>query len=851
MPSYAYENTHYVIDDELFTALKACPPTGFPHDIPYRQPLQPPSTTTPMLTRPNWITATSPYLGFLPAVDVFKQYWLEPLRYSPSVEVEKLSNGMFILGSDVRKAWDLQERNMRVLLRSAMENSPDLSLPYPFTPLPYPRQYGYTKSYPSPQQVHAQARAAHDAFLPLIALINFIIHIMILHMRRLAHTNNRVLARHEWIHALTERSQIAKSWISYWVDTLVEGPFLGGYLDLSTFSSSQFFSVMETVNMPLVAYWGKDPYVANLSYTVKWQPDRALLRRLREHPRLPITKTTIPLETMCPEIEPGSGLRPKESMHGFFARRIAQREHRLMTETCLQRQSRESREDSSWRSEPPGKKGPRVYRWETDNGFRIRKAVDRAEVHKAWSYYGINQRRFDSVANEWDCCSEFGDLIEGDDDYDDGDARFLPQVFPDENFSIDSGYHSSVYIRSLEVPESSAEEIAYLDDSVEGVAYHRLGFVVSEQITHLHQQIPWQKIERMLGYGGRATQITFPTCVTTKERVSSFLCCIMAEDCNDDRNPMLDLNIQSTGIHDAWQFDVRLLNVHQGYYLLTEKRLHKDDLAPFILAISNATTVLEIVRRKWGPSLRTVTDGLMLSGTAFRTFVSSNRYLEPYKLHLNERKIKHNIVQEDDIQVTAKLGYREYDHVFTLEDYNVYIRERDAFLGTYRGRAAVLMGGIMARLAKTSVDSEDVLDGLTPDVDKEWGSGECFYIGSGDVAYWDDSLTEDEINLLCGVYDVAQGPPDTRGNISLVQKSWWPKPAIWRSSGLDCGYWSRDAENWFRSREDQIKDGERVKLMTKQEWRGNFKFTRDTVRLRERYEEVAKRYLDRRLTIYT
>ncbi|KAF8522790.1 hypothetical protein BU17DRAFT_8803, partial [Hysterangium stoloniferum] len=46
-------------------------------------------------------------------------------------------------------------------------------------------------------------------------------------------------------------------------------------------------------------------------------------------------------------------------------------------------------------------------------------------------------------------------------------------------------------------------------------------------------------------------------------------------------------------------------------------------------------------------------------------------------------------------------------------------------------------------------------------------------------------LSEDELNVMCGVYKV------------FTDMSWWPKPAIWQRGNLDVGYWSHACKEWF------------------------------------------------------
>ncbi|KAF8149263.1 hypothetical protein K438DRAFT_1490674, partial [Mycena galopus ATCC 62051] len=63
--------------------------------------------------------------------------------------------------------------------------------------------------------------------------------------------------------------------------------------------------------------------------------------------------------------------------------------------------------------------------------------------------------------------------------------------------------------------------------------------------------------------------------------------------------------------------------------------------------------------------------------------------------------------------------------------------------------------------------------------------------------YWHESLTEHEIDLICGVYYVAT---DKAAFL-------WPKPHSWKAGNLDPGWWSPACEAWFQRRLRRLEDG--------------------------------------------
>jgi hypothetical protein len=119
--------------------------------------------------------------------------------------------------------------------------------------------------------------------------------------------------------------------------------------------------------------------------------------------------------------------RPGETYQQYFIRRQQRNEARMKTETAQDKTVRVNRERSAAGGQYPGRKGPVVYYWEPDsNGFRVRTLQTRAEAQKLWGSYSGAQKVFDSFANEWDCCTLFGD----DDSDTDDDGNFLSTPKP-------------------------------------------------------------------------------------------------------------------------------------------------------------------------------------------------------------------------------------------------------------------------------------------------------------------------------------------------------------------------------------------------------------------------------------
>ncbi|KAG0698811.1 hypothetical protein DFH29DRAFT_809869, partial [Suillus ampliporus] len=85
---------------------------------------------------------------------------------------------------------------------------------------------------------------------------------------------------------------------------------------------------------------------------------------------------------------------------------------------------------------------------------------------------------------------------------------------------------------------------------------------------------------------------------------------------------------------------------------------------------------------------------------------------------------------------------------------------------------------------------------------------------------WDDTLTDDEVDLICGVYYVA-GSKCREDQWRTL--SWWPRPNLFEKGGMWTGYWNASCESWFQWRLDLIRCGKAKPLASKQ-WKSALRF---------------------------
>ncbi|KAJ7833894.1 hypothetical protein B0H13DRAFT_1653562, partial [Mycena leptocephala] len=405
----------------------------------------------------------------------------------------------------------------------------------------------------------------------------------------------------------------------------------------------------------------------------------------------------------------------------FFARRAQSNNNRASRETAQDCQRRQQREAHAAHGGVPGNKGARVYVWEKSNGHYVRRAAGRGSYEEVWDDHGPLQRRFDSFHNEWDVCEAFGpdggDDDEGDDGNDAGyDSAFAgapfaeteeedddvpTQILPEEEDSLEEGQlplavpsSRPVMSDSDSTPELASIALSFLGDA---------GFPVKNQTEMQH-------FRAFVAY------------------------CRKAKALYEIPRNLLDFHDTDSDLYTPWAIRLRRETLNKKlYYIVSDPDSH------LYVLLESATTALEIVRQGWGPSLTEVIESLLARGIQFLV-CSRSKKLPSTKLPSRN--------------LYSGLGYRPQNYIPDAHDYKSYVGIRNQFLLSPRGRAAVLHGGVVGRLARAVVSIDDVLRGPTDDADID---GICLWDGHSQSAYWDDYLTEQEINLICGVYHISTG----------------------------------------------------------------------------------------------
>lgn len=507
----------------------------------------------------------------------------------------------------------------------------------------------------------------------------------------------------------------------------------------------------------------------------------------------------------------GDGQLAGETIEMFLARRSVEDQRRI--ETDAQRTAREARASSAKRKEPPGRKSnAKFFLWMTYadldptlpvelHDLPLRQSISKGTAISRWAEFSDEQKTFNPYRNEWDLCENLGPPV-ADEDYERLPPIPLPTTAP--NSTITSSFH-----QHLALFYDSEEDIVYRPhlEAFDDVAWFRYGLIPevvpgSSIQYHKHNHITIMRyfarlddelvdgdhVKAASGYIEALRSSRTPTAAT----IPGVIC---------DMSTASDRWLGSADhAHPSLSLEAVVFNGEQWYALH-----YAGSDTPWHL-LTDARNALELFRRH-----------------SVTTVVAAARYLA-------ERGMAFRTVQDEDpsrkfqglTPPSPALGRRprEFKKFADKKDYRAYEARARALLNEPRGRAALLQGGIVWRIAMELL-GEDALERAI-----SGPSSDCHLYGrefvppSKQAPYYDDQLTEDEISLIIGAYvlpqrtwyvsfivivaDIRVGEENLHQQKSMIV-SWWPSPEQWQKYKGYQAYWGPDHEKWFQTRLDGVR----------------------------------------------
>ena len=232
------------------------------------------------------------------------------------------------------------------------------------------------------------------------------------------------------------------------------------------------------------------------------------------------------------------------------------------------------------------------------------------------------------------------------------------------------------------------------------------------------------------------------------------------------------------------------------------------------LIIWDPLTVLQIRREGWADP-HDLINGLIKKGAPFRI--------------LNSQKLEGPRLHDDPSSIVVRAGGQLRNQRL---DYSAYRQQlRQFFIRCpHAYGAALAAGGILWRIATDVLPSPNGTDVVRP-----FHRDRCVLSIVDGKRYWTPRLTRLEKDVVVGVYRRVVfrfNAADEQPGVSEVgprEDSWWPKPQMWRESGLEFGAWAPLDEEWYVSRVIELVEGvgQPVEVL---EWRSKIKYKKEEAR---------------------
>ena len=512
----------------------------------------------------------------------------------------------------------------------------------------------------------------------------------------------------------------------------------------------------------------------------------------------------------------------------FFAAREMRQKEMLKVESAGHREARESR------AQNPGVKNAKLYEWEKTQSSGGREVYQRVKVNKkrnedVFSTYESYERLFNAFANEWDLCHEFNIGNKKKDASDsDSDSDFDDQHYPD-NFSS----------QPISVPPlAAAVNIVDNEDKYEAPMYSRdpleilslvYGYVPRSSADGVSSEFNWDAILRFLGLVHNLDVLDVPE--PEKSAMMKFFRNVVSNDGAD---------VIGTGLDKAFPFQ-HVQRPSENLFVFTSP---PSNACNWVLGVHSPAAALYVCRyileNPNGHTILTVAHRLLEQGITFRTLLPLT--CSPWQLTANEPY--------------KPKTYRLIDHTFTSGDFDVSMLACQSVLKSPHGRAALLRGGIIGRIAKEFLSIDGVLSGPSVEVTAH-RVGYIAPSGNDNTRFCDDELTDNEIATICGTYSLYTGEFHLSFRIffsnfhfkatrQVAVWSWFPPPAAWEGNRSGCNWltWTERCESVFQNILSDARAGKgKPKALAK--WKSDLRGQRTARELIERNDLRSKAFMDR------
>lgn len=687
--------------------------------------------------QPRWWTPNFGWLAFIPLRPSFDGALFGCLARFPAQWDEH--DGRYQMPAYERERWRWLEKGL-LDISSALNRLYGLGALSPFLP----NARGYTRDHASPAFALKAATGARNCFSYWMGLLSY------------QFARAKCLEDPHWHSFLQDSLKLPPMWSDCIhasdIGTYTQVPRAGVFLYLSK-------KDIKATRQPSVRWFVSH----NIPVWYKWGPEE--VERAKREPAFaalgPLPEQTEDVVMIpCPEfVSATDQMPPIEStsaqiirLQQFFQKRDDQRPRLLDLETPIERERRLNRERC------PPTRSARVYVWDRADVL-LREEVLASEREETLAEYGINQKRYDSFRNEWDCSFALGPpdsplsddeidrtLLVGEDEYlyesDILDAQNLTPIQRQELTPLSEEDYERIDPPLVNFRDHTQGPVCTLDGLVQEVQellFLHYGLVMPVPLKPpLSEQIGAAKIKKFW-----MRWIGLCSAWKGEDVLSAFW--------------------ESEVIHFYVDFTFQVLNMeltdcdltaHNRQPLALSKRLRflretiKETDADFQSRTWFVFDFGEEATVPWRLAVTTAADALLVCRLDSRfADVDIARFLAERGIAFHTLIPRLTLpIRPSCPDVLPYLPHRPAGYTFTTLDYEVYLHCRSRILRRPRVRAAVLRGGHLWRLTIGSLSIDEILRG-------PMGGGSLFEVKDEQgIDLLDDKLSQYEMDLLSGMY---------------------------------------------------------------------------------------------------
>ena len=707
---------------------------------------------------PRWWQKPYHYFSFVPLRPRFDGAVFGCLReFIPDVDL--LEDDRFALSS--RKVGQWVEVEDSLIMVAHLLNDGFLTRVRPgLTPIP-PSLLGFRRSFSTLRAARVQIAASRDWFLMWMSLIS----------SKIAD----IETFHEDWFSFLNRKKFSQDWLSALHSSIVcdftrHCPRVGTFLNVQTPEAEQ--PSVEWFYSWGIPVWYRPPCNSELRHL---QPPPHILQlattfisrapspyqapspfRAPSPSTVPRTSSPSMAVSPTPHTQDNSGHEHERAQRAhvatkpweaFFAAREVHSRKILANETPNQLQTRLNRE-----RKPPTKSADVfLWEWSTDGSIElVRRRVSKKEREDVLDCHSRLQCKYDAVLNVWDVCNYFGPDDPDDDDDDDrggsGDIsndfvgpeidRNTVEAFIDERIGQSSTHQRVLAVAPLsdQGPEVDLTQEANHVDVFRYLS-HFYGFVAPLPIP-AKDSVPighkdWDECLKSVGL----QTSTHPPPPGLTGPIVDFIRRLQKDGPREFEWDIFPGNRQPLNRETIAKCFHKL---NDGLFVVNGDFLDGKNVTCWRIAVTNSANALYtlryILQSSEYPTSEALARHLAEKGISFHTLLRLGPF--PSSIPLNEFK--------------TRIPRRGANYLFTPADFGSYVAERKHLLATPRGRAAILQGGIVGRLAKEHLEADySVMSGPSSAVTVHRLG---YSVEDDGITYWDDGLSDDELAIICGLY---------------------------------------------------------------------------------------------------